>query len=89
VLLYTVPTGHTIIVKSVAVRNQSASAGHAYFRLLSTQTIHDFNLGASGTDTGNQEWRPWLVLTEGQQFGFVPFSAAGVVVVVGGSLLFN
>jgi hypothetical protein len=85
---YTVPTGFTIILKSVAMRNGSATAGKGWIRTAGV-TIFTHLLSAAGNDGASFEWRPWIVLTEGQTIDVAADSGLTINMVISGSILYN
>jgi hypothetical protein len=81
-LAYTVPTGKRIIVRSIAVRNNSGSVTtSAYFF---TTDILIWSVPLAGG--GNAEFRPWLVLGPGDTLKAAVSVSSGVNFLMSGSL---
>lgn len=85
---YTVPTGRRIIVRSIAARNLNGSTGQTFYVLVAGVLVFSYVLGAGSLSTGSYEWRPWLVLDEGDSLQLAVSNASGVGFVVGGSSYF-
>lgn len=62
VSVYTVPTGHRIILKNVHARNRSGSTNGAYCRVSTGTELVHFNVGGSSFG----DWNGWIVLNAGQ-----------------------
>jgi hypothetical protein len=86
--LYTVPAGHRIILKSAVL----VATGPANTVLLNIRSpaarVGTLPLGAFGTSAGNFEWRPWLVVGEGQIISAAMLASGSAWCTLSGSLLF-
>jgi hypothetical protein len=85
-LLYTVPAGDRIILRSVAVRNLWGGGGNRVFIYVNGIVLWDPLLNAGQTAGDSQEWRPWIVATPGQTIRAQVSNANGVNVLVSGSI---
>jgi hypothetical protein len=83
---YTVPAGDRIVLRSIAARNLAGGAGVTYYVKINGVLAYTFVLGNGGTSSGSNEWRPWIVLTPAQKIEIAVSAAAGIGVIVSGSL---
>lgn len=83
--VYTVPAGMRIIIRSVAVRN-AAAAAQVVSLAVDAVNVWVKNLTTGGTDGSAFEWRPWIVLTEGQTIRVHVSNSAGAAFTISGSI---
>jgi hypothetical protein len=84
--IYTVPAGDRIVLRSIAVRNLSGSAGVTWYVEIDTVVVFTNVLGVGSVNAGSYEWRPWIVLGPGQLLKVAVNAAAGIGLVASGSL---
>lgn len=84
--MYTVPAGDRIILRSIAARNLSGSAGVTWYVYIGSTIIFTNVLTTGGSAGGSFEWRPWVVLGPTQTIEMAVSAAAGISCVVSGSI---
>jgi hypothetical protein len=87
-LLYTVPSGHRIILKTVVMLNQSATASDWQLRVQTLGAFVRGHLASYGGAGDSTTWSGWVVLDEGQTLYLTLISGATFQAVASGSLLF-
>lgn len=84
--VYTVPAGHRIILKSIAVRNLNPSAGVTWFVVIDSTLVFTNLLGPGSTSSsGSFEWRPWIVIGPGSVLKLTCSASTGIGCVVSGA----
>lgn len=83
---YTVGAGNRIILRSIAARNLAAPAGVTWYVKVGGTLVFTNVLGSGGGSSGSFEWRPWIVATPGQKIELAVSAAAGIGVLVSGSI---
>jgi hypothetical protein len=87
-LLYTVPTGYRIVLRSLNGANKHTAANGIVVNAPDPNRIWFANLAAFNGVGSTQEDRPWIVLSAGQTIKAYCGNANGVWLVVSGSLYF-
>lgn len=85
-VLYTVPAGYRVIIRSVILRNAAGSTNSVNILVDSTWAAYFVSLPAGGTAGSSNEWRPWLVLGPGQTIGGRVSVATGCNCIISGSI---
>lgn len=85
-ILYTVPAGDRVVLRSITMQNLASVAQGCIIYLPDPAQILFHSLGAKNSGTDTFEWRPWIVLGPGQSIGATVGNTTGVNVVLSGSL---
>ena len=88
ITLYTVPSGHVIILKSIALRNYATVNNTFNVRLGTAPNFFVKVLGVGGGDTSAYEFRPWIVVGPGQTIQATVSNSTGIGVILSGSILY-
>jgi len=82
---WTVPAGRRIIVRSVAMRNLSLGVTQTLYVLVGGIVVKSQIITPPGSSGDSVEWRPWIVVDEGETLQLTVGTAGSVGVVVSGS----
>jgi len=84
--LYTVPAGDRVIVRSIQMRNLWGGGANRCFIRINGLVLADPNLATGQTSGDSLELRPWWVMTPGQLIQVLVSNAAGINVLISGSI---
>jgi hypothetical protein len=87
-VLYTCPSGYRVILRSFAATNRSVTAGSCYLYLPEPNQVFRQTLAARSNAGDSFEWRPWLVLYEGESVASIVASGVQAQVLLSGSIYF-
>jgi hypothetical protein len=85
-VVYTVPSGHRIIIRSVNLYNEANATNGVTVARDASATIWSENLAAA--PTGRRNIQPWIVLDAGQAIKIFTTAGRAVSVIISGSYLF-
>ena len=85
-VVYTVPAGHRIIIRSINLYNESGSTNGVTVARDSVATMWSGTLAAA--PGGRINIQPWIVLDAGQSIKVFTTAARACSVIISGSLLF-
>lgn len=85
--IYTVPSGHVIVIRDLSMFNMATGASTCWVRVGGVQLLQK-SLAAKGQSGADFQWMPWLVVDEGQAVEVAIGSPANCNLILSGTYLF-
>lgn len=87
-IVYTVPSGHRVVLKRATVRNLASVTNSLYLYEGTAVVLRSWSLAAGAPGAGQDDWSTWIVIDENETLRMRITNTSGVAVVLSGSIYF-